>query len=116
MIDFDYNFLLVSIWALIGSVIGFYVIRYKPQWSTETCIKQLIISVSVGIFFAIPSYVIFVEKYALSERLSILLAGSTAFCITDLIITLWFKLKDTVANGIIALVNSILNKLSNRGK
>ena len=91
MIDFDYNFLLVSIWALIGSVIGFYVIRYKPQWSTETCVKQLIISVSVGIFFAIPSYVIFVEKYALSERLSILLAGSTAFCITDLIITLWFN-------------------------
>lgn len=112
----DYNLIFVSIWALIGSVIGFYVIRYKPQWNTATYVRQLIISISVGIFFAIPAYVIFHEQLVYSERLSILLAGSIAFCITDLIIAVWFKLKDTVANGIIVLINSILNKLSNRGK
>lgn len=101
----------VLVWAIIGSILGFFSIRNKPEWLLKDRLIQLALSVSMGMFFALPMYIFLIEEHKLSNRLSILLAGSIAFCISDIIISLWQKLKELLLLALEKLITVIIDRL-----
>lgn len=93
-------------WAFIGSTLGFFTIRNKPDWTIKERVKEYIKSVGVGVFFAFPVFVVLCEKDIFSVSTSIVLSGSVAFAVTDFIIVLWPRLLDSIG--------TICNKLIER--
>ena len=99
------------VWAYIGSTLGFVTIRYNPAWTRRQKLMEYLKSISVGIFFSIPLYFILQEVKGLSQHLSMTLAGSSAFAITDLIIKLWPKITDGLGNAINKLLDRLINNI-----
>lgn len=95
------------VWSIIGSTLGFFTIRFKPIWTTKKKVLEYLLSVNVGIFFALPIYIILLERYKFSEDLCIMLAGSSSFAITDVIIKIWPKL----INGLGYAINKYIDKI-----
>lgn len=112
MLQVDCNVVLwLIVWAFIGSTLGFFTVRYKMVWSRKRKQLEYLRSVCVGIFFALPIYFILSEHKGLSQNLSITLAGSSAFAITDFIIKLWPKLMDGICEAIPKFLNRLINNL-----
>lgn len=101
------------VWSLIGSTLGFFTIRYKPIWKNKRKILEYLKSICVGLFFALPIFVAIQEHGKLSRDLSLMLAGSSSFAITDLIIKIWPKITDGLGNSIIKFIDRVLGNSSN---
>lgn len=99
----------ITVWATIGSVLGFFTLRNNNKWEFKRKILELIKSIAVGCFFANVSFVYFIEQAGLSERLSLLFSGALAFGITDIIITQWTKFKASTS-----VIERVLNFISNK--
>ena len=101
------------VWAYIGSTLGFFTIRFNPTWTRKQRFLEYLKSVSVGIFFSLPLFFILQECKGLSHNLSITLAGSSAFAMTDLIIKLWPKAIDGLGNAINKLLDRLIGNIGN---
>ena len=99
------------VWSLIGSTLGFFTIRYKPIWENKRKTLEYLKSVCVGLFFALPIFVALQEHGKLSRDLSLMLAGSSSFAITDLIIKIWPKITDGLGNAINKLLDRLINNI-----
>ena len=100
----------LAVWAFIGSTLGFFTIRLNPIWTIKQKFSEYLKSVCIGIFFSLPLYFVLQEINELSHNLSITLAGSSSFAITDLIIKLWPKAIEGIGKAINKFINNIGNK------
>lgn len=107
-IDFNIISWLV-VWSIIGSTLGFFTIRFKPVWTKSQKILEYLLSVGVGLFFALPLFVVLQETCKFSPDMCIMLAGSSSFAITDLIIKVWPK----IIEGIGYAINKHIDKTMN---
>ena len=101
------------VWSWIGSTLGYFTIRHKPIWNRRRKIIEYGKSVGVGLFFALPIFVSLQEHGDLSQDLSLTLAGSSSFAITDVIIKVWPKLTDGLENSITKFIDRVLGNSSN---
>ena len=97
-------------WSCVGSTLGFFTIRNKPQWTKQERFKEYIKSVSVGIFFAFPTCTILTEKEVFGTALNVMLAGSVAFAVTDVIINLWPRLMDGISVLAVKVIERFIGK------
>lgn len=102
-------------WAVIGSSLGYFTIRYNSIWPLYKKIGEYCLSVGVGTFFAFPTYVCLSEfSESTSQDLNIMIAGSVAFTITDLIIESWHRILYSVGNAADKLLDIIINKIAGK--
>lgn len=110
----DLNVILwLVIWSIIGSTLGFFTIRFKPVWTKSQKRLEYILSVSVGVFFALPLFVVLQETCKFSPDMCIMLAGSSSFAVTDLIIKIWPKVIDGLGYAINKYIDKVLNSSRN---
>lgn len=103
------------VWSFIGSTLGFFSIRNNTTWTRVQRLMEYIKSVSIGIFFALPTFSILREYQIFSVEnvagLNIMAAGSTSFMVTDLIIKLWPKLIYGVSKSFSKLMDHLISKI-----
>ena len=104
------------VWAYIGSTLGFFTIRFNPTLTSKQRMYEYLKSVGVGVFFSLPLYFILQECNGLSHNLSITLAGSSSFAITDFIIKLWPRAIDGVGNAISKLLDRLIGNIGDGGR
>ena len=95
-------------WAFIGSTLGYFTIRYKLTWTKEKKLIEYFKSVCVGIFFSLPVYFVLYEIKELSQNLSLTLAGSSSFAVTDLIIKIWPKVISSIEDVLYNLAKKLV--------
>ena len=106
-------------WSFVGSTLGFFTLRNKPQWTILQKLSEYLKSIGVGMFFAFPTFMFLYEEKIFSPPLNMMIAGSLAFAITDVIINLWPKLIDGIGALVIKLAEKWLgigNKDGNRDR
>lgn len=97
-------------WSFVGSTLGFFTIRNKPQWTRCERFKEYIKSVCVGIFFAFPTCTILIEEKIFGTTMSVMIAGSVAFAVTDAIIHLWPRLMDGISVLAVKMAEKFIGK------
>jgi len=94
-------------WAFIGATLGFFTIRFNPDWSKGRQIYEYLLSVSVGLFFAVPVFTVLRTYDILDIDLALMASGGFAFFTTDIIINHWGRIVD----GVGSLINKVAEKL-----
>lgn len=97
-------------WSFVGSILGFFTIRHNSEWTAIEMSKELFKSITVGIFFALPTYMLLEESKSFSVSTNIVLAGSVAFVITDGIIHLWPKFIHGIGELFLKIVEKVIDR------
>ena len=98
------------IWSSLGASLGYFTIRDNPGWSIQRRVKEYLLSVGVGVFFAFPVYIGLKDFTAIPKDFKIMAAGMVAFGITDVLINFW----PSIWTNIGAICNKIIDKLIGR--
>ena len=103
------EFIYLTAWAAIGSILGFLSFGYTPDRTFQQNWCKGILPLFVGVFIAIPLCVYLEEKQCFSKALNILLSGLGAFGLPDFLLGWWPKLLRAIASVLVdrAAKNSI---------
>lgn len=104
--------LFIGIWALIGSVLGFFAFSNMPNKSPLYRFGRCCLSVGIGLFIAFPLYEYLQELGKFSKHLNIMLGGLGAFGLPDFILKYWPKVTNAAITKVLDRIIDNNNKLS----
>ena len=100
--------LFVGIWALIGSVLGFFAFSNSHDKTHLERFKRCCLSIGIGLFIAFPLCTYLEELGKFSKHLNIMLGGLGAFGLPDFILKYWPKI-------INAAVTKVVDRVTDNG-
>lgn len=106
--------LFIGIWALIGSVLGFFAFSNSPDKTPLERFKRCCLSIGIGLFIAFPLCTYLEELDKFSKHLNIMLGGLGAFGLPDFIIKHWPTVINAIATKV--LNNTVDNHTKGRNK
>lgn len=106
--------LFVGIWALIGSVLGFFAFSNSPDKTPLERFKRCCLSIGIGLFIAFPLCTYLEELDKFSKHLNIMLGGLGAFGLPDFIIKHWPTVINAIATKV--LNNTVDNNTKGHNK
>ena len=95
------DILFIGVWALIGSILGFFAFNNTPFKTPFERFKRCCLSIGIGLFIAFPLCEYLQELGKFSKHLNIMLGGLGAFGLPDFIIKHWPRLTGTVVDKVI---------------
>ena len=98
--------LYLGVWALIGSILGFFAFSYTPERTPLANFMRGILSVGVGMFIAFPLWAYLEETRGMSRTLSMMLSGLGAFGLPDFIMKWWPRFVQTIGDKFIDKASS----------
>ena len=102
--------LYIGVWALIGSILGFFSFRVDAEMSPKTKIKQCMLSVGIGMLVAFPLTQYLQELHSLSKSLSMMLGAIGAFGLPDFILTYYKRMEKTLADKTLSKITDKLEE------
>lgn len=99
--------LYLGVWALIGSILGFFAFGYDHNKTPISNLYRCLLSVGIGIFIAFPLCTYLEEAKYFSKNLNIMLGGLGAFGLPEFIVKWWPKIIQTAATKVVD--NSLTN-------
>ena len=86
------DILFIGIWALIGSILGFFAFNNSPEDTPLHRLYKCLLSIGIGLFIAFPLCEYLQELNKFPRHLNIMLGGLGAFGLPDFILKYWPKL------------------------
>lgn len=109
--------LYITIWAFLGSVLGFFSFSYVPRKAPIDNLRRCLKSICVGIFIAFPLCLYLEESSTFSKTLSITIGGLGAFGLPDILLNWWPKIAEAIASRAVTTISNnsveLTTKVSN---
>ena len=115
MVTIDVHALIfLLIWSFIGGILGFLsftrtTLPLRPKHRFQRCC----LSVLVGMFIALPTYLYLYEEEIFSQKMSILIGGLCSFGLSDFIIKNWPELLKRIVGK---LETKVDKKIENKSR
>ena len=93
--------LFIGIWALIGSILGFFAFSNSPHKTPLERFKRCCLSIGIGLFIAFPLCTYLEELDKFSKHLNIMLGGLGAFGLPDFILKYWPKITNAAVTKVV---------------
>jgi len=98
-------------WAFFGSSLGYFTIRDSPGWTPKRRVREYLLSVGIGMFFAFPVYIGLKDFTEIPKDFKVMAAGMVAFGITDVIINFWTPMWINIGSICNKIVDKLIGKI-----
>lgn len=91
----------LGVWALIGSILGFFAFTNTPELTPMLRLYRCCLSIGIGLFISFPICIYLQELQTFSKSTNIMFSGLGAFGLPDFLLKYWPKLTRSLADTVI---------------
>lgn len=93
--------LFLGVWALIGSILGFFAFTNTPELRPLLRLYKCCLSVGIGLFISFPICIYLQEIQMFSKSTNIMFSGLGAFGLPDFLLKYWPRLMHNVVDKVL---------------